>query len=698
MASKRNSVVLANLRYSRKVAPVYIGIDGEGIGRKPSPGGHRYILLAASTEDGLKTWWVEAPIGQALGTEECLDFILGLAQVGHKIFAYSFNYDLTKILTDLENKFLYYLFRSELRIRKGYSHKKKPPHPVRWNGFDLGLLGTKFSLGHGKSPDRITLTIWDISKFYQSKFVNALIDWKVQTKEELAQMQQMKDSRNVFQESQRDEIRAYCLDECKFMGQLAHRLVQAHDDAGLTLTSFYGAGSSASSILKKINIKDEIRLPSQEMFHALASAFFGGRFENGKIGSIPGPAYNFDISSAYPYHISFLPCLKCGTWELTYDRREVDNSRTACVEYSLEPESVKHIYWGPFPFRTRDGSICFPSQSGGGWVWKDEYLSGEKNFAGVKFKSAWIYKCKCNHKPFLKIRHYYRERCRIGKEGAGIVFKLGPNSVYGKLAQSIGSSPFNSWIWAGMITSGCRAQVLDLISLHQDRSKIILIATDGVLTLEDVIPPTPIETHTGDFYKDDKGRMVSKPLGGWERTVMPRGVFAARPGIYFEQEPDGEELKKIRGRGVGKKTIADNASKIIQAWNDRETPDASDVMIEVRNLDRFCGAKSCLSRDSKGHVTRASGGMTEHDTDLPDYGQWISRRVAMSFDPMPKRLAVKKNGVDLALRKLSLERVSTPYSKAVKSQERKEMELAQLEQDEQPDGGDLCEPGEIFLE
>ena len=41
-----------------------------------------------------------------------------------------------------------------------------------------------------------------------------------------------------------------------------------------------------------------------------------------------------------------------------------------------------------------------------------------------------------------------------------------------------------------MITSGCRAQVLEVIGAHKDRSNIILIATDGVLTREDV--PTPI--------------------------------------------------------------------------------------------------------------------------------------------------------------------------------------------------------------
>src|SRR5208337_476979 len=118
------------------------------------------------------------------------------------------------------------------------------------------------------------------------------------------------------------------------------------------------------------------------------------------------------------------------TWRHTYNRAEVDTARAACVEYKLvESEAGPILDWAPFPFRESDGSICFPQQCGGGWVWKDEYLAGERFCAkypgAVQFRSAWIYECQCNCQPFANIPHYYRERCRIGKEGAGIVFKLG---------------------------------------------------------------------------------------------------------------------------------------------------------------------------------------------------------------------------------------------------------------------------------
>lgn len=670
----------------------YIGVDGEGIGRRPEPKGHRYILLAGGSESGNKQWYIEAPLEGLLTTEECLQFLIDLGSVSsRKLFTYSFNYDLTKLLSDVPDHILYLLFRPELRARPSTSKlSHQGPWPVFWNGWSLNLQGTKFSVSRGKKHHKRTVVIWDIWKFYQSKFVGALEDWKVGNEEDKALITEMKNRRSLFKDEERNEIRTYCFSECKFMAILAHKLVQAHNDAGLKLTSFYGAGSSASAMLKKMKIQDKLIKHCPEMNIAVASAFFGGRFENGVIGSIRGEVFNFDISSAYPYQLCFLPCLMHGTWRFTKNREALDNPnvKAACVEYCLH--DIGNPSWGPFPFRDPDGSICFPAQCGGGWVWLDEYLKGERYFDGVQFESAWVYECKCDCQPFADIPHYYRERCRIGKEGAGIVFKLGPNSCYGKLAQSVGSAPFNSWIYAGMITSGCRAQVLEVIGAHKDRSNIILIATDGVLTREDVPTPIPRNTNTWEatvLEKNAEGVKVpvKKPLGGWERSVMSKGVFAARPGIYFPLNPTLEDLKKVRGRGVGKGTVLENWQKIADAWENRGEND--NPVVQVKNLERFCGAKTCISyAPSQGSFTRAEGGRNVEGGMLPDYGQWIKRKVQMSFHPMPKRAGIAADGISLTLRRIPYSQTSMPYDKAIKSPEKVELENATQEILEQPDG------------
>ena len=79
---------------------------------------------------------------------------------------------------------------------------------------------------------------------------------------------------------------------------------------------------------------------------------------------------------------------------------------------------------------------------------------------------------------------------------------------------------------------------------------------------------------------------------------------------------------------------------------------------------------------------------------MPDYGQWIKRRVAMSFHPMPKRAGIMRDGTMLSLRKLGMEEYSVPYSKSMKSQEAKELEAMAQEILEQPDV-DYVDPDEF---
>src|SRR5262249_46056518 len=151
--------------------------------------------------------------------------------------------------------------------------------------------------------------------------------------------------------------------------------------------------------------------------------------------------------------------------------------------------------WGPFPFRDEIGSIVYPRSSGGGWLWGDEFFAGEALFPHAEFVEAWVYDCSCTCKPFAAIPGYYRERVKIGKEGPGIVIKLGCNSCYGKIAQSLGGEgPFTSWMWAGLITSGTRAMILRALGAHKNPANLLMVATDGICTRERLDLPKPRDT------------------------------------------------------------------------------------------------------------------------------------------------------------------------------------------------------------
>jgi hypothetical protein len=652
------------IQHSQKDALYYVGIDGEGI--TDDSGVHRYIMLQYSDKSRSHRNSIVRLGG--ITTEEALDFILAIP-LGAKAFSYAFNYDLTKILADLDNESLYRLFRPELRGRID-PEDLRGPTKVQWRGYSLNLVGTKFTVVKGKRRR----VIWDIFRFYQTAFVKTLRLWQVCEEEVIARIEAMKKERENFTSSMIPEMSAYCYDECAYLGDLAERLVKAHKDAGLELRAFYGAGSTAGALLKKMGVKDMRRNAgdkSEAMREPLACAFFGGRFENSIVGVANGPLFNYDICSAYPYQLRFLPCLDHGSWERTTSRAAISSARSALIRYSLGA-CEKGLSWGPLPFRDTGGSVIFPAESVGGWTWRDEYLAAESLFPNVGFREAWVYHCDCDCIPFRIIPEIYLQRMALGKDGAGIVLKLGPNSVYGKLAQSIGKPQYQCWIWAGMITSGTRAMLLQMLGLHKDWSDVLAFATDSIVTRIELTPPEPRDTLTS-ILLDGTPNKPSKRLGAWDKKVETRNTFLARPGIYFPLECSEKDLEHIRARGLGRRELLHSGSKMVEAWRRGQIED-----IDLGMIRRFCGAKTCTHKPSmvRDEFWRSS-----------DYGQWIDRPVCASLDPMPKRESEIDREGDLGrLRLRSFPGIeSSPYRRAL-SLEALELKALQEQMTEQPEG------------
>ncbi len=661
-------------RPNKRNALPFWGIDGEGQGRAP----HRYTLLAAVSETGEREY-----IEGNITAERALDFILSLPT--RRLFAYSFGYDLTKILADLPNELLHALVNEDERPGE---NPKTGPAPIYWKAragkvYALNLQRTKFSVRLCRNDRRIgialrgkagprpkTTTIWDIWKFFQGKFTSALTAWQIGTEDEIEKMARMKDQRADFDQLDRLQVREYCFDECQKMAELARALTKAHDDCGLKLQNYFGAGSSASAMLKVMSIKGKRGSVPSEMLDAIAKAFVAGRFENSVIGTIPGPVYGYDISSAYPYELFHLPCLEHGRWRYTKRRKDLEHCRQALVHYGLGRNEDPHATWGPFPWRDGSGSICFPIESDGGWTYLPEFQIACEAFEHVRFKEAYVLESDCVCRPFARIAEWYRERKALGGDTRGIVLKLGMNSCYGKLAQSIGQSPpYQCWLWAGMITSGTRARILE--ALHygcSSHDKLLMIATDGILTTEPLTLPAPNDTGTSD---------MKEPLGMWTSDVYPKGVFFARPGIYFPLNPTVKELKSVRARGIGKAVMAKGWSALRDQY-EAGFPIATITPAPVR----FFGIKSSIHR-SKAGFSRAEY-----------YGEWRERPLQVSFDPMPKRERVSPDdGITLLLRSVRGQGESRPYTKAVDGESSPEsimLDVTLNEQNESHDGGDFA--------
>jgi hypothetical protein len=589
VARRGNAIYPSDIK--RKRERYIVGLDGEGQGRDP----HRYTLLAYSDISGQHSAHVHDARG--LSTRRCLEFLISLPRDA-RAFGYYLGYDWTMILRDLPDKSLYLLHRPELRARPddeggGFS-------PVVWEDFRLHKLGTMMRVSRA---GRHT-TIWDVGRFYQCSFVKACKDAGIGL-DIIAHIEAMKAARSDFENHDIDSVREYCLAECRLLAELVAELNRAHVEAGIPLRAWHGPGSSATVALNQMGIAEKRgrwcktgqrakrgEIPA-EMRMPVSSAFFGGRFENRCMGHVAGPIYGADIISAYVRELVELPCLEHARWRYTTEESDIESAEQACVRFEIrESSGDARRVWGPLPIRLPNGCIVFPRHGASGWCWLREYRAA-RAWSGVRFEAAWILERNCDCIPFEQFGVMFETRQRVGRKSAvGGALKRAYNSGYGKLAQKAGKPKFRSQIWAGMITSGCRAKLAELLGRYDDI--ILSCATDGIYST------APLELDVGEG------------LGQWEISQYD-DIVLVRPGIYWCDED-------VRSRGLPRSHLAPRLDAVMRAFE----VGASEVRLPT--YTQFGGAQACVYRTPGGRIKRG-----------PRYGEWYERPARISLDPRPKR-------------------------------------------------------------
>lgn len=643
-----------------------IAIDGEGV--TLPDGSHVYMYLAACTSGG--TCLGELYDERGIGTRAALDFVAKLPKRDSEgrpylgIFGYGLGYDQCKWLEDVSNKELFELFHSEDLEPK-----------VSVGPYRLNLLGKCLQITNKKGPpgEKRTL-VWDILKAFQATFVNALRAWKVGTEEVWNRIEAMKKQRGDFVNSDWDSVTAYCRDECKHLAMLVEKYVRAHCDAGIDLRGkYHGAGSTGDAFLQLMRAEekrttyefaDEDLLDYRKAKSAFSRAFFGGRAEVSRLGVVKGPVFSYDIGSAYPHALFSMPCVKHGKWsravpgERRNDVAKVARSaRMAVVHFQIErqwgleadvddPGIAKRLMvmnvqgdastlpWGALPYRTEKGSITFPASHPGGWSWMPEYEAARKDWPGVVALEAWCLDsdCKCE-RPFRAIGDYYLRRLEWGKEGPGIVLKLGLNSCYGKYAQVIGKNPkFACRIVAGYITASTRGRILEAIASADDPWSVVYVATDGILTDARIVPPDPVDNET-KAGAAKKGKVM---LGAWETpetspkdNVNPDDHFVLQPGFYFSTRPKG----KAKTRGMPLEIVDQERQKILDQW-------LREPLEPPRGLPKrsvFRGVKTSILRPTKTDSRYRR---------KPCYGKWETEDRELKYVINPKRSHAARLSID----------------------------------------------------
>jgi hypothetical protein len=579
------------------------GVDGEG-GNVPISDAlfgtrHQYLSLRVGP-DVLET-------GKPLTWHDCFDFLADLSTYSYIYVAYFFDYDVTMMIRTLPEKVARKLLDRHTRVGANMYI-----YPVEYEGFEFDYLPHKeFKIRRAGAKKWVVIN--DTGQFFQSAFYPTLCKWDIGTEQEREFVARGKSMRADFAELS-DETRAYNAVEVLLLEQLMTNFRAVCFETGYVPVKWQGPGHLASAMLKAHGIprRDDIPILTNGEFRSLAqAAYYGGRFETTAFGPIPGPVYQYDINGAYVHLLKTLPCLNHGTWR--WVRERPDDGRIWFGEVHFDHPADGRLLYN-LPFRLKNGNILYPKE-GNGVYWSVELASAERSGTTITFRSGWVYDSNCDCRWFDFVDSYYAQRLALGKSAKGYVLKLAGNSIYGKLAQSIGYAPWANPIWAGLITAGCRAMLIDAYTQSPDTC--FMLATDGL------------------FMGDKLDLPISRELGDWELTEHPDGIFIVQPGIYFT----GEDAKT---RGVERGRIYNMRPVFEQAFNDLVNDawgNDHPIQVEVTN---FITARLALMRNnwdlagSWEKTQRDISFLAFSDKRKSGYAKWLTVPGGMAMRTFPR--------------------------------------------------------------
>lgn len=631
----------------------FVGVDGEG--GTTVDGSHAYFLLRAG-EDVISSG------EEGLSTAQILDFLSDLPRGVHYV-AYFFDYDTTKSCEDLPFGKLWKLIHRNERLGK---HGTPFPVDVMDDRYQIDYLpGKEFKVRKRREDGSFGpfTVINDVGSFFQCAFTQAIETWQIGTPEQRAAIKAGKDYRNRFRAIDLPDIDKYNYLEIRLLEQLMEDFRRQCKRSGYVPRRWQGPGQLAESMMRAHGIPKATKTPllqdeaNRELLEFASAAFYGGRPEVTKLGPV-APVYQYDINSAYPWALLHVPCLTHGS----FDRWDgtpfnlADLSRPALLYGHFKPKKEgKQPFLYGLPVRRESGTIYYPGE-GYGWYWSFEIAAAKHQT--FEIEDGFIYRPKCQCVPFDFVRNVYAMRLRVGKDTLGIVLKLALNSLYGKIAQSIGNPKYANPIWASFITAFCRAQIMNLIHGMDDCKRgacgrnVVMVATDAVFTTVEL----PISDSTD--------------LGEFSVKSLPDGIFIVQPGMYYR----GDTAEKIKTRGVPRNRMEELRADFAQAYITMTTDpweregEGPRKWASVRvPLKTFIGLRLALHRRNKAIMGQWIG--CEHVRTEDHTDECVPYEKEISFDCTTKRIPGLPTGPGKAIQTYpypgSPDTVTVPYASEI---------------------------------
>lgn len=584
-----------------------------------------------------------ALIGKKLTTWDMLNSVVDAGEQYPDALhiGFGFRYDSNMILQDFSRGYIDHLYRNGTgRIHDGNRREWR----ITW------IPGKRFTVTRmGEDPQnpkkgKTSVTIDDFSSFFGGasflKVAEQLLKDEL-TPEDHEVIRRGKEQRGQLDWEHIDEIHRYWRLEITLMQRTFEKFRAVMVQAGFPLNEWYGPGALANHINRVHGIRPHLvgaqhgtgEMPGP-VHEASKRAFSGGRFELFQAGRHVGPVYAIDINSAYPYALTGVPSLspEHGFWQ---HRDNPDTiSRFGVYRISFEAPGASPIEYRPMPlfFRDERGLISYPNRVHG-WYWSPEARM-VLDTPGVTIHEGWEWIQTSEVYPWTFLNEMYDTRQRLGKATLlSMPFKLGPNSLYGKYAQTVGwdkkkkTAPRSHALpVAGWITSYCRSMLWSIIRQIPDH--VIAVETDSVYTTVD---PRNLDITLGTG------------LGEWDFNQYDELLYV-QSGMYHYRS--GDEWVGTRSRGLGR---AEFSAEAVSSFLQSLVPGEEWSSLTIKTRPRFIGAGAALANPFTFRRTHCS---------------WRAQERVISFGDTGKRRLFHSASVEYQAGVSPFER---PYSLAVAS-------------------------------
>lgn len=592
---------------------------------------HDYVLLSAGDESLHHD-------GSPLSLDDILQFLWDLHEPDVVYVGYYLGYDYTEWLKDLPMPVARDLLTDEGIASRAVSGSHNPrPNPVAFGKWLIDILPMKRFRFKERGADEF-MYICDMGPFFQTSFVKTLEKWRktdpnICSKQEFRNITEGKARRNeaVFDL----EMVRYNQLENRILARVAVKLNEGFSALGIHLKKdqWFGPGQAAQEFLKQVGAPlavDVQKWVPEEVLRWAIESYYGGWSEAFCHGHISGTTYQYDRNSAYPYETVSLPCLKCGTWKPVKTVSQRVDALYLC-DVTVRQRKNNNGRLGSMPYRAEQGQILRPRNVRGVYWWKEiEAAKKAGCIDSVEIHGAWEFTSECNHAPFAPVAKLYERRRSVGKDTPlGIAIKLVINSIYGKLAQSVGNPKFANPIYASLITSGCRVAIWEAIGSHPGgTTAVVMVATDAVF-----------------FRSEHRGLQLSDRLGDWSKTEK-QFLTIHMPGIYWDEATRESDDGAIKTRGFRAVDLRGSIHYLDERWTE----------FSIRATDFH------ISRTRKATVAiRHFGHPIDKEYEWFSSGHWPEAIIPVKFGLVSAKLALHRNAWWQAGQILSTERHLMSY-------------------------------------